>query len=55
MCLVPTQMFSKFHPEYDFVYNWEADVRFLGNYKELFKNAQGETTMRHLQEVFLFS
>ncbi|KAK4501457.1 hypothetical protein PRZ48_007266 [Zasmidium cellare] len=32
---IPLQWFSLTHPEFDFVWNWEADVRYTGNYYEL--------------------
>ena len=38
-CLLPSQLYSFYHPEYDFVYNWEADLRFLGNYSTFFDTA----------------
>ncbi|KAI0126280.1 hypothetical protein BJ170DRAFT_400560 [Xylariales sp. AK1849] len=30
----PLQWFSQQHPEYDFVWNWEMDVRYTGHYYE---------------------
>lgn len=29
---MPVQWFSKMHPEFDFVWNWETDARYTGNY-----------------------
>lgn len=31
----PLQIFAKQHPEYDFFWNWELDVRVIGSYYEL--------------------
>jgi hypothetical protein len=42
MCVLPEQIFSQLYPEYDFVYHWEADVRFLGDYGMFFAAAHGE-------------
>jgi hypothetical protein len=33
---MPLQYFAYQHPEYEFFWNWELDMRFLGNYYELF-------------------
>lgn len=33
---MPLQVFALNHPEYEHVWNWEMDIRFLGNYYELF-------------------
>lgn len=32
---LPLQIFAKEHPEYEFFWNWEMDVRVIGNYYEL--------------------
>ncbi|EMC99880.1 hypothetical protein BAUCODRAFT_30291 [Baudoinia panamericana UAMH 10762] len=37
----PLQWFSQQHPEYDFIWNWEMDVRYSGHYWE-FNNKVGE-------------
>lgn len=29
---MPLQWFSKLHPEFDFVWNWETDARYIGNH-----------------------
>lgn len=39
-CLLPSQLYSFYHPEYDFIYNWEADIRFLGNYDLFFDRVE---------------
>lgn len=33
---LPLQVFATQHPEYDHIWNWEMDMRFLGNYYEFF-------------------
>ncbi|KAK4042716.1 hypothetical protein C8A01DRAFT_44336 [Parachaetomium inaequale] len=33
---MPLQHFAMNHPEYDYFWNWELDMRWLGNYYELF-------------------
>lgn len=33
---MPLQVFAKQHPEYEQIWNWEMDMRCLGNYYELF-------------------
>ncbi|KAJ6786671.1 hypothetical protein PWT90_08089 [Aphanocladium album] len=33
---LPLQIFSTQHQEYEHIWNWEMDMRFLGNYYELF-------------------
>ncbi|ODQ49960.1 hypothetical protein SAICODRAFT_39581, partial [Saitoella complicata NRRL Y-17804] len=38
--LAPLQWFATRHPEYDFFYNWEMDVRYIGNYYELLNKAE---------------
>jgi hypothetical protein len=32
---MPVQWFSKLHPEFEFIWNWEMDVRYTGNYYNL--------------------
>lgn len=32
----PVQYFAYQHPEYEYVWNWEMDVRYIGHYYELF-------------------
>ncbi|KAK6436871.1 hypothetical protein LTR95_006943 [Oleoguttula sp. CCFEE 5521] len=41
----PLQWFSQEHPEYDFVWNWEMDVRYSGHYYE-FHTKVGEWAAR---------
>lgn len=41
-CLMPLQKFYLDHQEYDFIYNWEMDVRFIGNYRDFFEGIEGE-------------
>ncbi|KAB8542100.1 hypothetical protein FH972_025563 [Carpinus fangiana] len=36
---MPVQLFSHEHPEYDFVWNWEMDVRYTGHLHELLTEA----------------
>ncbi|UZJ53235.1 hypothetical protein CBS101457_002555 [Exobasidium rhododendri] len=38
-CFMPTQNFALDHPEYSFVWNWEMDSRFTGDYADLFHGA----------------
>jgi hypothetical protein len=35
------QKFYLDHQEYDFVYNWEMDVRYIGNYLDYFEGVEG--------------
>lgn len=39
-CLMPLQKFYLDHQEYDFIYNWEMDVRYIGNYREFFEGIE---------------
>lgn len=39
-CLMPLQKFYLDHQEYDFVYNWEMDVRYIGNYLDFFEGIE---------------
>jgi hypothetical protein len=39
-CLMPLQKFYLDHQEYDFIYNWEMDVRFIGNYRDFFEGIE---------------
>ncbi|ODQ50638.1 hypothetical protein SAICODRAFT_73151 [Saitoella complicata NRRL Y-17804] len=36
----PLQWFAVHHPEYEYFWNWELDVRYIGNYYELFSKAE---------------
>ena len=40
-CLMALQKFYLDHQEYDFVYNWEMDVRYIGNYLDYFEGVEG--------------
>ena len=33
---MPLQDFASEHPEYSFFWNWEMDIRYMGQYYELF-------------------
>ncbi|KFA64067.1 hypothetical protein S40285_06731 [Stachybotrys chlorohalonatus IBT 40285] len=33
---LPLQVFASKHPEYEHIWNWEMDMRYIGNYYELF-------------------
>ncbi|WFD27571.1 hypothetical protein MNAN1_002570 [Malassezia nana] len=39
-CLMALQKFWLDHQEYDFVYNWEMDVRYIGNYLDFFEGIE---------------
>ncbi|PWN94808.1 hypothetical protein FA09DRAFT_332710 [Tilletiopsis washingtonensis] len=39
-CLMALQKFYLDHQEYDFVYNWEMDVRYIGNYLDYFEGVE---------------
>jgi len=39
-CLMALQKFYLDHPEYDYVYNWEMDVRYIGNYLEFMEGIE---------------
>lgn len=41
-CLMALQKFYLDHQEYDFIYNWEMDVRYIGNYLDFFEGIEGE-------------
>ena len=41
-CLMALQKFWIDHQEYDFVWNWELDVRYIGNYLDFFEGVEGE-------------
>lgn len=41
-CLMALQKFHLDHQEYDFIYNWEMDVRYIGNYLDFFEGIEGE-------------
>ena len=36
---LPVQWFAHQHPEYDFFWNWEMDIRYTGNWYDLFSGA----------------
>ncbi|CAD6890361.1 unnamed protein product [Tilletia laevis] len=40
-CLMALQKFYLDHPEYDYVYNWEMDVRYIGNYLDFLEGIEG--------------
>ncbi|KAK0549951.1 hypothetical protein OC846_003867 [Tilletia horrida] len=40
-CLMALQKFYLDHPEYDYVYNWEMDVRYIGNYLDYLEGIEG--------------
>ncbi|KAE8219093.1 hypothetical protein CF319_g7146 [Tilletia indica] len=40
-CLMALQKFYLDHPEYDYVYNWEMDVRYIGNYRDYLEGIEG--------------
>jgi len=37
MQFMPLQWFSKQHPEFDYVWNWETDARYIGNHYHFFE------------------
>ncbi|PKI85097.1 hypothetical protein MVES1_001435 [Malassezia vespertilionis] len=39
-CLMALQKFWLDHQEYDFIYNWEMDVRYIGNYLDYFEGIE---------------
>ncbi|KAK0537291.1 hypothetical protein OC834_000863 [Tilletia horrida] len=39
-CLMALQKFYLDHPEYDYVYNWEMDVRYIGNYLDFMEGIE---------------
>ena len=39
-CLMALQKFWLDHQEYDYVYNWEMDVRYIGNYLDFFEGIE---------------
>ncbi|KAN0063781.1 hypothetical protein ACQY0O_003831 [Thecaphora frezii] len=39
-CLMALQKFYLDHKEYDFIYNWEMDVRYIGNYLDFFEGIE---------------
>src|SRR5262245_33487529 len=42
---MPLQKFAVDNPQYDFFYNWEMDIRYIGNYFEFFTKTN--TWARH--------
>lgn len=36
---MPVQYFAHMHPEYDFIWNWEMDIRYTGHFYHLFDRA----------------
>ncbi|KAK5110165.1 hypothetical protein LTR85_001547 [Meristemomyces frigidus] len=50
---MPLQWFSKTHPEFDFVWNWETDARYTGNHYYLLEAVAGfakKTPRKYLWE-----
>jgi hypothetical protein len=54
------QKFAVDHPEYDYFYNWEMDIRYIGNYYEFFsktalwaRHEPFDPTMRQSQKYFI--
>ena len=54
------QKFAVQHPEYDFFYNWEMDIRYTGNYYEFFdktsrwaRHEPFDPTMRRSQKYYI--
>lgn len=39
-CLMAIQKFWLDHQEYDYIYNWEMDVRYIGNYLDFFEGIE---------------
>lgn len=39
-CLMALQKFYLDHQEYDFIWNWEMDVRYIGNYLDFFEGVE---------------
>lgn len=39
-CLMALQKFYLDHQEYDFIWNWEMDVRYVGNYLDFFEGVE---------------
>ncbi|WFC98306.1 hypothetical protein MYAM1_001032 [Malassezia yamatoensis] len=39
-CLMALQKFWLDHQEYDYIYNWEMDVRYIGNYLDFFEGIE---------------
>lgn len=37
MQFMPLQWFSKLHPEFDYIWNWETDARYIGNHYHFFE------------------
>ena len=54
------QKYAVDHPEYDYFYNWEMDIRYIGNYYEFFSKTNKwarhepfDPTMRRSQKYFI--
>jgi len=54
------QKFAVDHPQYDYFYNWEMDIRYVGNYYEFFSKAikwarhePFDPTMRRSQKYYI--
>ena len=48
-CLMALQTFWLNHQEYDYVYNWEMDVRYIGNYLDFFEGIEEYARREPLQ------
>jgi hypothetical protein len=49
---MPVQWFSQRHPEYDFVWNWEMDIRYTGHWYHLFHQLDTWTTAQPRQGLW---
>ncbi|KAF8252733.1 hypothetical protein K440DRAFT_631672 [Wilcoxina mikolae CBS 423.85] len=49
---MPVQWFSQRHPEYEFVWNWEMDIRFTGHWYHLFSQLDEWTTRQPRQGLW---
>ena len=48
-CLMAVQKFYLDHLEYDYVWNWEMDVRYIGNYLDYFEGVEEYSRQEPLQ------
>lgn len=49
---MPLQLFAKRHPEFDFYWNWEMDVRYTGHYHSLLSNLARWARKQPLEDLW---
>lgn len=49
---LPLQVFAQDHPEYDHFWNWEMDMRYVGNFYELFEKMGNWADQQPRQQIW---